>query len=74
MPRGFNLLNSGARGCREGLIYLIQVREDAARDGCIYLPQNDNQAINKAINAPSKLQVHKLTARGLKNGSFRRNI
>ena len=50
------------------------MREDAARDGCIYLPQNDNQAINKAINAPSKLQVHKLTARGLKNGSFRRNI
>jgi len=33
-----------------------QVREDAARDGCIYLPQNDNQAINKAINAPSKLE------------------
>jgi translation initiation factor 4G len=32
-----------------------QVREDAARDGCIYLPQHDNNMVQKT-NSPSRLQ------------------
>jgi len=35
-----------------------QVREDAARDGCIYLPQQDNNVVKAANNsAPSHLQA-----------------
>jgi len=33
-----------------------QVREDAARDGCIYLPQQDTNLVKAANNVPSHLQ------------------